>query len=101
LNLPVERNKINILTLSWTVVHPLNEDSPIYGFTKEDLNKSDAEFLVFLKAFDDTFSQTVHSRTSYQNEEVVWKGMFKPVYSPNKEGIFEIDMSKVSDYEKL
>ncbi len=100
-NLPLERNKINLLTLSWTVVHPINEDSPIYGFTKDDLNTCDAEFLVLLKAFDDTFSQTVHSRTSYQNEQVVWKGKFKPVYAPNEQGILEIDLSKLNEHEVL
>jgi inward rectifier potassium channel len=99
--LKLERDKINLLTLSWTIVHPIDENSPVYGLTPEDLDKSDAEFLVLLKAFDDTFSQTVHSRTSYQNEEIVWDAKFKPVYMPDENGIFTIHLSLISAYNTV
>jgi inward rectifier potassium channel len=99
--LELERSKISLLTLSWTIVHPVDENSPIYGMTAEYLDKCDAEFLVMLKAFDDTFSQTVHSRTSYQNEEMIWDAKFKPVYKPDENGVFTIDLSLISDYERV
>jgi len=99
--LELERNRIGLLTLSWTIVHAIDENSPIYGLTADDLDKSDAEFLIMLKAFDDTFSQTVHSRTSYQNEEMVWDAKFKPVFKPDENGIFTIDLSLISKYEKV
>jgi len=99
--LELERNKINLLTLSWTIVHEIDENSPLYGLNASDLDKCDAEFLIMLKAFDDTFSQTVHSRTSYQNEEMVWDAKFKPVYKPDGNGIFTVDLSLISAYDKV
>lgn len=101
LNLELERSRIQLLTLSWTVVHPLTENSPIYGFTLEDLQKGNAEFLVMLKAFDDTFSQTVHSRTSYHHEEIVWDGKFLPVFAPDEQGVMTLDLGLLNEYEEV
>lgn len=97
----LERSKISILSLSWTVVHPIDQESPIFGLTADDLQLADVEFIVMVKAFDDTFSQTVHGRTSYQNEEIVWNAKFEPVFQPDETGLMTIDMSKLSDYKTL
>jgi len=99
--LELERSKISLLTLSWTIVHPINEASPLFGLNPEYLDKCDAEFLVMIKAFDDTFSQTVHSRTSYRNEEMVWNAKFRPVFKPDEKGIYTIDLSQISVYDKV
>ena len=97
--LELERKKISLLTLSWTVVHPIDEKSQINGLTAEDLDKGDAEFLVMIKAFDDTFSQTVHSRTSYQYEEIIWDAKFRPVIETDEDGILTLDMAKINAFE--
>ena len=97
----LERSKIDMLTLSWTVVHPLDNKSPLWELEPLDLDKGDAEILILIKAFDDTFSQTVHSRTSYQYEEIIWDARFKPVIEPNEDGIMTLNMAGLSDYEKL
>ncbi|MDB5121690.1 MAG: ion transporter [Sphingobacteriales bacterium] len=99
--LNLERNKISILTLSWTVVHPINSESPLWELTTADLKENKAEFIIFLKAFDDTFSQTVHSRTSYSYERVVWKAKFKSAIETDSNGILTLDMGAISDYELL
>ncbi|MEO5912297.1 MAG: ion channel [Pelobium sp.] len=96
--LELERNKISLLTLSWTVVHPLDEKSPLFGLSKQDLVEGDAEFVVMLKAFDDAFSQTVHSRTSYKANEVLFNAQFDNIIKPDEDGVFAIDISKVGDY---
>jgi inward rectifier potassium channel len=59
--LPLEYSKVNTLTLSWTVVHPIDDKSPFYNLNKEDLINAQAEMLVFVRAFDDSFSNTVVS----------------------------------------
>ncbi|HEX8334481.1 MAG TPA: ion channel [Segetibacter sp.] len=83
--LPLEYSKINSLTLSWTVVHPLTEESPFYNLNKQDLIVAQAELLVFVKAFDESFSTTVISRTSYTADEFVEGGKFIHMYNPNEE----------------
>ncbi|TEB41300.1 Inward rectifier potassium channel Irk, partial [Flavobacterium circumlabens] len=58
-NLELELDQINALSLSWTLVHPITENSPLYNFTEEDFRKTHGEILVFITTFDDMFSNTV------------------------------------------
>ena len=74
--LALERDGVVFLPLTWTVVHPIDENSPMHGETTESLRSSQAEFLVLLKAFDETFSTIVQTRTSYTFDELVWGARF-------------------------
>ena len=77
--LELELNKISFFPLSWTIVHALNDKSPMYGFTSADLVASKAEFLVLVKGTDETNQQTLHARHSYVADEVAWNARFRPV----------------------
>lgn len=81
--LDLEYKKINSLTLSWTIVHPITENSPFYNFTADDFKNAKGELLVFVKAFDDMFSNTVASRTSYTLQELIIGAKFVPMYHRN------------------
>ncbi len=96
--LELERRKVSVLTLNWTIVHPLDENSPLNEMTSEDLIKSEAGFAILLRAFDDTFSQTVHSRTQYQAHEIVWGAKFKPAFDRDEDGRIVLDLSKISEH---
>ncbi len=100
-DLTLERKKVNFFPLTWTIVHPITQDSPLNGVSYQDLLDGDAEFLILLKAFDDTFSQTVHSRTSYKSNEIEWGAKFSNIFvdSDNDETI--ADMGKIHDFEKM
>jgi inward rectifier potassium channel len=99
--LELERKRVSILTLSWTVVHPLDENSPIKDITPQELEKAQAGFSVVLKTFDDTFSQTVHSRTTYQHDDLVWSAKFKPAFERDEDGRVVLDLSKISAHEVI
>ena len=99
--LKLERKKISFFTLNWTIVHPIDEDSPLHGITEKELNELDAEFLILLKAFDDTFSQMVHSRASYKFHEVVWGATFKSVFVESEKETTTIDLAKFHDIERI
>jgi inward rectifier potassium channel len=81
--LELDISKINTLPLSWTLVHPITDKSPFFGFTEEDFKKNHLEILVYIKAFDDGFSNNVIARFSYTGDEVVWGAKFKTMYYPN------------------
>ena len=50
--LPLEREKASyFFPLTWTVVHPIDDASPLHGETSESMRKSQTEFLVLLKRF--------------------------------------------------
>lgn len=92
--LELEFSKANALTLNWTIVHPITEDSPFYNFSVDDYANINGEILVFIKAFDDMFSSTVVDRTSYTLKEVIVGAKFLPMYHRNSNGnktILEIE----------
>jgi inward rectifier potassium channel len=101
-SLDLEISKVNALALSWTVVHPINEKSPLFDLTLEDLKAVNAEVLVFVKAFDDVYANTVMSRTSYVASEIIWGARFKLMYHPNEGNTKTIlDLGLINDYEKI
>lgn len=95
-DLPLERRTVVFFPLSWTIVHPIDETSPLFGVTKEQLAQSEAEFLVLLTGYDETFATTVHTRTSYRADEVLWGAKFENIYSePGEDGMVRIDVGKL------
>jgi inward rectifier potassium channel len=98
--LELERNKITMLSMSWTIVHPIDEKSPMKDMTFSDLEKGDAEFLIFFKAFDDTFADTVHARTSYRYEQVVFGAKYSSIIGKGSDGSPQLDFSGIDNFEK-
>ena len=92
----LEYSKINALSLSWTIVHPIDENSPFYKFSSEDFANATGEIIVYIKAFDDMFSNTVVARTSFTLKEVVVGAKFSPMYHRD-----EINRRTVLDLEKI
>jgi inward rectifier potassium channel len=98
--LRLERDRVVFFPLSWTVVHPIDEESPLRGLSAADLRSADAEFLVLLTGIDETFSQTVHARSSYKGDEVVWNAKFADLYRHRQgEEPIAIDMARFHDVE--
>lgn len=94
--LPLEYDSITFFALSWTVVHPIDERSPLFGLTDEDLDGMEAEFLVLMSGTDETFSQVVHSRSSYKPDEIVWNARFAPMFvESGGAGVEGMDMSRI------
>ncbi len=96
--LKLERDGVNFLALTWTLVHPIDETSPLYGKTAEELQRLQAEVLILIKAFDDTFSQTVHARYSYRYDEMVWGAKFKPAFEIDASGDMILEVDQVGSH---
>ena len=100
--LDLERETVAFFPLSWTIVHPIDENSPLYEMTAEDLKNSDAEILVLLTATDETFASVVHTRSSYKPEEVVFGSKFVSIYNKVENGeTISINIKKLSAVEKV
>ena len=101
-NLALERDRVAFFPLSWTIVHPIDAQSPLRDWTSEDLVECDAEFLVLLNGFEETFSQTVHARSSYKTSEVIWGARFQNMFNPtDAEGVISIDTRKLDEIERV
>ncbi|GAC1657984.1 MAG: ion channel [Gemmatimonadaceae bacterium] len=99
-NLTLERDAVAFFPLAWTIVHPIDEKSPLFGLTEDDMMASQAEFLVLLRGLDETFSQAVHSRTSYTAAEVAWGARFGNMFNQTTDdGILTIDVRKIHRLE--
>ncbi|MEO8768681.1 MAG: ion channel [Ferruginibacter sp.] len=85
-SLTLERSKVESMPMSWTVVHPIDENSPFKGFSTEDMKNADTELYVMLRGFDDVFSNFVQQRTSYTFNEILFKRKFVPMYRESDDG---------------
>ncbi|MGF6848349.1 inward rectifier potassium channel [Chitinophaga sp. W3I9] len=85
-NLALERSKIETLSMNWTVVHPIDENSPFLGFTAQDMEVADAEIYVTVRGFNDVYSNTVLQRTSYTYQEIIYNRKFIPMYRESDNG---------------
>ena len=98
--LELERSKVTFFPLSWTVVHPIDDDSPLRGLTSEDYLRTDAEILILMTATDETFSQVVHTRSSYKPEAIRCGHKFVSIYNKVDDGEpISIDIRKLSRIE--
>ena len=98
--LELERDKVFFLPLTWTVVHPIDEASPLYGKSPEDLAGRAAEIMVLIRGFDDTFSQVVNARSSYRHDEILWGYRFLPAFHNDEDGHLVLDLAKIDDVQK-
>lgn len=95
--LKLERPKIMFLALTWTIVHPIDEASPFWGKTAADLERMQAEVLILIRAYDDTFSQTILTRASYRHDEITWGTHFAPAFSVDSHGDLVLELKRLSE----
>jgi len=100
--LALERNKVTFFPLSWTIVHPIDGASPMTGRTREELERAEAEILVLLTGVDEALEQTVHARSSYRADEIVWNARFQSMFLTASRGDrVTVDISRVHEIETL
>ncbi|MDQ2930560.1 MAG: transporter [Gemmatimonadota bacterium] len=99
--LALERNSVEFFTLHWTVVHPITADSPLAGVTPESIADSQAEFLIFVNALEETFSTRVSTRASYVWDELRWDVKFASIFANGPDGVIAIDVERLSRTERL
>jgi len=97
-DLRLERSSVTFFPLSWTLVHPIDADSPLSGWSSSDLLSASAEVLILLTGIDETSSQTVHSLSSYKADEIVWSAVFGTVFRrDDRLGILGMDIKRLHD----
>ena len=100
--LDLELDRVNALTLSWTLVHPITEQSPLFQLNEKDIKNTLGEIIVFLKVFDDMYSTTVVRRSSYTFDEIVYGAKFLPMFTrseDNNKTLLHID--KLNLFERV
>lgn len=97
--LMLERERVESLPMSWTVVHPLDDNSPLNGFTPEDMKHADVEIYTLIRGFDDVFSDMVQQRTSYTYHEILFNRKFSKMFRESEDGMTTIlELDKLSHH---
>jgi inward rectifier potassium channel len=91
--LQLERNEIVFFATSWTIVHPITEESPFYNLSINAFNELEPEFLMQLKVYDPSYNQDVFINTSYRKEEFEWHKRYAPILVSNENNNY-IDFGK-------
>ena len=94
--LKLERDKVDSFAMNWTIVHPIDQDSPLQHLSKEDIEAADVEVFVHVSGFDTVYSNTVMARTSYTFHELVHNAKFVPMFHTSDDG-----KKTVIDLDKL
>ena len=84
--------------MSWTLVHPIDDESPLSGWMIDDIKSKQVEFIILIRAYEETFAQTVHSRTSYRHNEIIFGAKFTSMIKPSDNNSVEVELNKISDY---
>ncbi len=101
MELRLDRERVAFFPLAWTIVHPIDEGSPLKDITQQELIDCDGEFLVLLKGYDDASSQTVQARSSYRAEEVVVGARFIDMFDHEAtHGELSVDVSKLHGFQR-
>lgn len=100
--LELERSNVMFFPLAWTIVHAITPDSPIYGVTEAQMLGRNFEFLVTIAATDETFAQTVHARSSYKADEMLWGAKFRNIFNPaDDDGLMSVDVERIDDVDRV
>lgn len=100
--LPLERDKVESLPMNWTVVHPIDENSLLYGYTHEDMKNADIEIYVQVRGFDDVFSDIVQQRCSYTYHEILFNRKFSRMFKESEDGSTTIlELDKLSNHHAV
>jgi len=98
--LALERQSILFMPLHWVIVHPIDDKSPLRGLTRASLTAADPEIVCLITADDETFAQTVHSKTSYDKADIVWGARFRDMYTSDVDHV-AIDLTRLHDLEPV
>jgi inward rectifier potassium channel len=96
-DLALARRHTPVFSMSFTVMHPIDQASPLYGATRESLEADQAEFLVTVTGLDETMSQTIHARTSYRANEILFGRRFADMFGYTSSGRLAIDYAVFHD----
>jgi len=96
-DLPLRRDRSPAMNRSWTLMHAIDEASPLWGATPATLAGDEIEFLVTLVGVDDTSYQPVHARKTYEHGAVVWGARHADVLSERPDGDLVVDVSRFHD----
>jgi inward rectifier potassium channel len=95
--LDLRRNENPVFALSWTIFHAIDESSPLYGASPDDLAQADALLVLTISGFDDNSAQQLNARRSYPQDHIRWQHRYVDISSNADDGRLVLDYGKFHD----
>ena len=95
------RARTPLFALSWTIMHRIDETSPLYGLTRDDMVERQVELIVLLSGTDDTLADVIYARHAYGPHDMVWGHRFVDVLSLSHHGKRVVDLTRFHDTEPM
>ncbi len=100
-DLRLEREQHPIFALGWTLIHVINETSPLYGMSAESMKMLDAALILSVEGADETTSQTQRARHYYPCDSIRWDHKYVDIFSANDGSVQHIDYAKFHESEHV
>ncbi|OLP16349.1 ATP-sensitive inward rectifier potassium channel 10 [Leptolyngbya sp. 'hensonii'] len=91
------RNRTPSFTLSWTAMHPIDPESPLYGIDSTDLVRIRAAIVASLSGIDETVMQVIHARHTYAAQDILWNNRFVDIFHITPDGQTYLDYTHFHD----
>jgi inward rectifier potassium channel len=98
-DMKLDRERSSAFALSWTIMHRIDENSPLYGKVAADLAAEEATLSVAISGLDETLNDTVHARNSYEPEQILFGSHFADILFERSTGRWAVDFTKFHDVE--
>ena len=99
--LKLVRSSNPLFALSWTVMHPIDESSPLHGLGLAEMIERDMQIVVMVGGMDETIADRIYARHSYLPEEILWRHRFVDVISMTPNGQRQVDLARFHDTEEI
>jgi len=100
-NIPLVRDKISLFPINWTVIHKIDDQSPLKSCQLKTLKDMRAEFLVMLHGYDESYSKRIQQNTSYLYDEIKWYFKFNKMYEDHADKGTIFDLDRIDEIESV
>jgi inward rectifier potassium channel len=99
IDLPLVRSQHPMFVLGWTIMHVIDDASPLKSQTAQSLHELSAGFVLSLSGTDETTGQVLMARAEYSNEDIRWNATFHDILEEAEDGTLSIDYSRFHEVE--
>jgi inward rectifier potassium channel len=87
--------------VGWTIMHVIDESSPLSSETEESLHRSGTSFVLSLSGTDETTGHTLMAREDYPGSAILWNKAFRDVLDVTEEGVVLFDYTRFHEVVDL
>lgn len=98
--LPLQRSYSPIFALSWTIFHTIDQSSPLFNLTIEEMKNRKYEFVILINGIDETYSQTIHQTYYYEPEDIIFDQYFEDIIKRAEDGTRYVDYKFFNELKK-